>query len=219
MCTVAIVNRHPFLRHAISSVCLDTGLTVFQLARDGMELLEYLNNASPLPDIIFIDIDLPGKGGIEVARTISLTWPAIKIICFATVCHEKHITDMLRNGAAAYLTNDSEPQEIVRAIQAVREGRIYIPVEIIEEWKIPASYLYPRPKEKFRNRLLSDREYEFLEFCASDLSYKEIAHLMSVEYKTIDNYRAAVSSKLNIHTRAGLAVYAGKYGLRKVGNF
>jgi len=86
---------------------------------------------------------------------------------------------------------------------------------LVEEWKIPANYLKPNYQKKYRTRLLNDKEYEFLGYCALDLGYKEIAGKMGVGYKTIDTYRATVTKKLNIHTRAGLAVYTIKHGLDK----
>ena len=94
-----------------------------------------------------------------------------------------------------------------------KNNEIYIPDNILKEWKIPTDYLKSNNIKKFKTHLLNEREYEFLSYCATDYEYKGIADRMDIEYATLNIYRASVCKKLNIHSRAGLAVYAKHYGL------
>lgn len=213
MYTVAVANECAFLRNAISLICRNHGLSVLFQASNGLILQEYLSSAILFPDIIFMDVYMPGINGIEATAFISQHYPLIKVIALSLYCHEKLIIDMLKCGARGYLTKDTEFEEILVAVQAVMNDEIYIHAKVIEKWKIPANYLKPNPHNKYKTRLLNGREYEFVSYCATDMGYKEIAYKMGLKYKTVDNYRAAVCEKLNIHTKAGLAAYAVKHGL------
>jgi DNA-binding NarL/FixJ family response regulator len=213
MFKVVITDDISIVRQAFTLICQSLGLVVLYQACNGLDLQIYLANTDILPDIIFMDIDMPVINGIDAASYVSLHHPLIKIIGLSIFCNDRHIISMLRNGAKGYLTKDTDKEEIQFAINAVMNNQMFIPSKILEEWKISSEYLQSDHKKKYKTTLLNTKEYEFLSFCATDYGYKEIADKMNVEYKTIDNYRAAVSTKLNIHTRQGLAIYAVRHGL------
>jgi DNA-binding NarL/FixJ family response regulator len=213
MIKVVIADDVALVRQAFTLICQSIGFLVLYQACNGLNLQEYLANTDVLPDIIFMDINMPVINGIDTTAHVSSHYPMIKVIVLSVFCNDIHIINMLKYGAKGYLTKNTEKEEILFAVTTVMKDNIYIPPSILEEWKIPACYLKSDNKKKYKPVLLNTKEYEFLSYCASELSYKEIAVRMNVEYKTIDNYRASVAGKLDIHTRQGLAVYAVKHGL------
>lgn len=213
MIKVVIADDIALVRRAFTLICQSIGFVVLYQACNGLDLQEYLSHADMLPDIIIMDIDMPVINGIDATAYVSLHHPLIKVIGLSIFCNDRHIINMLKNGAKGYLTKNTDNEEILTAVKSVMSNGMFIPSSILEEWKIPSCYLKPDNNKKYKTILLNTKEYEFLSYCATDFGYKEIADKMNVEYKTIDNYRAAVSKKLNIHTRQGLAVYAVKHGL------
>jgi len=213
MIKVVIADDVALVRQAFTLICQSIGFLVLYQACNGLNLQEYLSNTDLLPDIIFMDINMPISNGIDSTAYVSSHHPMIKVIVLSIFCNDIHIINMLKSGAKGYLTKNTDKEEILFAVTTVMNNDIYIPSSILEEWKIPACYLECGNQKKYKPVLLNTKEYEFLGYCASDLGYKEIADKMSIEYKTIDNYRASVSKKLDIHTRQGLAVYAVKHGL------
>jgi len=213
MFKVVLAEDHELLRTSLALYLKDIGLQILYKACNGKDLQEYLSNAPILPDIILMDIEMPFINGIDATAYVSKHHPSIKVIGLSFYSNDLHIINLLKNGAKGYMAKGVSAQEISVAINAVMNNEIFIPTPILEEWEIPAEYLKPDYQKKYKTTLLNTKEYEFLSYCASEWSYKEIADKMNVEYKTIDNYRAAVSAKLNIHTRQGLAVYTVKQGL------
>jgi DNA-binding CsgD family transcriptional regulator len=92
----------------------------------------------------------------------------------------------------------------------------YITPSILKEWKISPDYIKTGYYENYKTGLLTDREYELLSYCGTELTYKEIADKMNIKLPTVNNFRTAVSEKLDIHTRPGLTAYAISHGLTQI---
>lgn len=217
MYKIAIVDDYTLIREAFTDMFQKLGMDVLFTACNGKEVQTRLLNDPSLPDIIFMDINMPVMDGITATAFIAAHFPSIKVIALSGFCNEKHVIDMLKNGARGFITKDAGKEEVGHAITTIMKDEKYIPAKIISEQKIPAKYLKSNNNKKYKTKLLNDREYEFLGYCATDLGYKEIACEMGVHYKTIDTYRASVAQKLKIRTRAGLAVYAAINGFIKNG--
>ena len=213
MIKIALADDSMLMRSALSSLYRQLGMHVLFEAPNGRELLDCIMTAPVQPDIVSLDVRMPLMDGPKTTKHISSAYPHIRIIAVSLFCHEKHLVDMLTSGARAYLTKSAEAGDVREAINTVMAGDIYIHPEISRTWNVMPEDLHPDLNKKIRTRLLNKREYVFLAHCATDLSYKQIAEIMEVEYKTIDTYRAAVARKLNIQTRGGLAAYAVRYGL------
>jgi two-component system, NarL family, invasion response regulator UvrY len=215
MYTIAIVDDYALIRDAFSDMFQSLGFTVLFSAANGKELLHHLAQDNTRPQLVFMDINMPVMDGIAATAIVSADYPSIKVIGLSGFCNEKHIIDMLKNGAQGFITKNAQRDEVMQAAQLVMNDEKYLSDKTLNELNIPLQYLRKNNTKRYKTNLLNEREYEFLSYCATDLGYKEIASRMSVQYKTVDTYRASVSQKLNIHTRAGLAVYAVEKGISK----
>jgi DNA-binding NarL/FixJ family response regulator len=213
MYKVAIAGDTHLIRNACSLLLKSIGLVVLFHASDGLQLKEFLADANILPDIIFMEIDMPGMNGIDVTEYISTHHSLIKVIAFSIFCNDFHISKILKSGAKGYLTKNTNEEEILLAVNCAMNNTIFLPKAMVKEWKIPDDYFNPDSYKKYKPILLNEKQYEFLTYCSIDLSYKEIAKNMGVSYATVDTYRKAVSKKLAIYTRQGLTAYAIKQGL------
>ena len=122
---------------------------------------------------------------------------------------EKAIIEMLKAGAGGYLLKESKPSDLLIAIQTIKEKGFYI--NDLVSGRLMASLKKDPVKPIF-----SEKELNFLQFCSTELTYKEIATQMGVSHRTVDNYRESLFPKLNVKSRTGLLVYGIKNGLIKI---
>jgi two-component system invasion response regulator UvrY len=221
MYKIVIAEDNKVMRNWLFMYCQSLGWTVLFLAVNGLQLEEYLSaseaNSDPLPDIILMDISMPVINGIAATAFVSAHFPFIRVIALSLYVQEKPIIDVLRNGAKGYLDkNNMEPEDILSAADAAMNNEMYFSPSVLKEWQIPPACLKSGYHKNYRTFLLSNREYEFLSHCGTDMEYKEIADRMGVTLHTVNNYSTAVFEKLNIHTRAGLTAYAVKHGLTEI---
>lgn len=221
MYKIVIAEDHKFFRESLSLVCKTQGFHVLFLAVDGVNLEYYLNSSkndpSLIPDIILMDISMPRINGITATVYVARHFPSINVIALSIYAQEKPVLDMLRSGAKGFIDKGNvDYDEILLAINAVMCGEYYISPSVLEEWKIPPDYFKTEYHKKFEPNLLNKMEYQFLSYCGTELGYKEIAEKMGIKVHTANNYSAAVFEKLNIHSRAGLVIYAIKHGLTEI---
>lgn len=132
-------------------------------------------------------------------------FPGVNVLALSMFYNEFSIIKMLRLGAKGYIKKDADSEVLHKALKVVTGGGYYHP-------DVPVEKLYRRFSSA-KSLMLSEKEMEFLRFCCHDIGYKEIADLMHVSVRTVDNYRNALFAKLNIKTRIGLTIYALKSGL------
>jgi len=179
-------------------------------ADNGRDMIEKLQ-ASHLPDIILLDINMPEMNGYEAAEWLAANYPGIKMMAISMDDSAAAIVDMLRKGAKGYLMKDITEGELMKALDALVTDGSYYSAAIIDKLLYPSGVPLPRRKEE--SPTLNHRELEFLHMIALDLSYKEIADRMYLSPRTIDGYRDALFEKLNVKTRIGLLMYAVKKGI------
>ena len=179
-------------------------------AEDGRRALKAVRDLKP--DVVIMDVAMPGLNGIEATRQLVAERPDLKIIALSMHSERKFVTEMLKAGAAAYLLKDCAFEELVTAVQTVVTGKIYLSPGIagvvIENYVRNAPHV-----DRSVFSLLSDREREVLQLMAEGKSTKEIAVHLNVSIKTVETHRANIMTKLDIHNIAELTKYAIREGL------
>lgn len=200
---IALVDDHRLFRSGIASLINNfIGYTVIFEAANGDEMISKIKPDFK-PDIILLDINMPGMNGINTARWLKTAYPEIQIIVLSMFDDAEKVLAMLKLGVKGYLLKDSEPIEFERALQKVSQGDVYYP-EFVTKVLVDS---INNPVE-FDN--LNAREVEFLKLVATELTYKEIADQMRVSVRTVDGYRDQLFEKLQVKSRVGLVLYAIK---------
>lgn len=189
------------------------GLQVLGEAPDGATALEMC--AGEVPDIAVIDIHLSGSvDGIEVARQLRARHPSVKVLFLSSDADSGVVRRAIEAGAKGYLLKESAPDDLLRAIQAVRGGQFFLASEVaaavVEDYR---QHLAGEPAAKASQ--LSARERQVLPLLVEGLHNKEIAEKLGVSVKSVETYRARLMEKLHIKSTAELVRYAIREGLVK----
>jgi len=211
--SIVIADDHTIVRQGMRKL-LETypELQILGESQDGDETVELAKQL--LPDLIIMDISMPGLSGLEATRQIKKRFPEVKILILTMHAEKEYIFNILQSGASGYLLKGSPIEELISAIHAVRRGEFYLspPVSksIIEDY-IGGGRAIRRPVAA-RSQMLTTREREVLQLIAEGHTSKSIATHLSVSFKTIETHRSHIVQKLNIHNAAGLIRYAIQKG-------
>jgi two-component system invasion response regulator UvrY len=209
---IAMVDDHILLRDALASVIngFEDCQVILQAAH-GKELLEKMQ-ADHLPDLIILDLNMPEMDGFETTRHIRMNYPGIYVLILTMYDSEITLLRLLQAGARGFLKKDIHPGELKLAIQSVMKSGYFYSYNstgrLINLFKKDMSHANQADR-----LILSENEMTFLKLASTDMTYKEIALMMKISPRTIDNYRDALFLKLNVKSRVGLAIYAIKCGL------
>lgn len=210
---VAIVDDHSLMRSALARV-INTfeGYSVVLEADNGLELKEKLNS-SVLPDIVLLDVNMPGMDGFETTQFLHRSYPHVKVLALSMLSDEKTIIKIFRLGAKGYLMKNTDAAELKKALDSVMDKNVYLSDFVSDKL---VTGLNQQQDETEKTVVLNERERDFLRWTCSELSYKDIAEKMFVSPRTVDDYRQALFNKLKVHSRVGLAMYAIRNGLVEI---
>lgn len=205
---VAIADDHAIVCESISKMVSSfPGFEVTIKASNGKQLIEKLKKADTLPEICILDIQMPEMNGYETMEQIKKEWPDMKVLALSMLDDEFAIIRMLKLGASGYLSKSSGLEELQKALTYLYEKGYY------SSEFVASSYFRSLKGEKNVNVKITDRQIEFLKYCCTELSMKEIAVKMSISTSTALSYRNALCDKLDLTTRQGLTIYAIKSGI------
>ncbi|UMB59532.1 response regulator transcription factor [Lutibacter sp. A80] len=203
---IIIVDDHLLFGNALNGLVSNfKEFNVLAVLNNGKELVDYISNNNSIPEIILMDIQMPIMNGIEATSWLKNNKPEIKVLALSMECDESTILAMLRAGAKGYLLKDIHPDILHHALNQVNLNGYYYTDSIANT--LLNSINQP---EKPINIILKDRELEFLKLTVSEKTYKEIAEVMCLSPKTVENYREALFEKLEVKSRIGLVIYAIK---------
>ena len=198
-----IVDDHAMLRGGLRAL-LQSGFesVAFGEAQDGAQALAVLR-AEPW-DIVVLDVSLPGRNGLDLLKEVKAEWPRLPVLVLTGHREDELAVRALKAGAAGYLTKESAPDELVRAVRKILNGGRYVTEAVAEQLADEAGFnVQERPHDA-----LSDREYDVMCRLASGKTVTEIANEMSLSVKTISTYRTRILQKMRLRNNAAIVQYA-----------
>lgn len=205
MIKVLIVDDHPLVREGLKKVVSQrtTNIKVIGEASSANQLMGKL--AENLPDIVILDIAMPGKSGLDVLKEIKEFYPHLPVLILSMHPEDRFAIRALKAGASGYLTKSSISDQLVKAIKRiVTKKKKYISQSLAEE----LAERVDSHSEKPLHESLSDREYQILCMIASGKKVNEIANELSLSVQTVHTYRSRIKDKTGLNTNVELTRYA-----------
>jgi two-component system invasion response regulator UvrY len=208
---IGLIDDHILLRDSLARVINSfENYTVSMVAENGKAFIEKLNPLNK-PDILILDLNMPEMDGHETTYWIAKNHPEIRILIL-TMYDSETLIHLIKSGVRGFLKKDVSPGELKYAMQCIMADGNYCSHTI-------TGRLFNLMKNQGNKNstwgsvILSEHEITFLKYVTSEMTYKEIALLMKISPRTIDNYRDALFLKLNVKSRVGLAMYAIRSGI------
>ena len=203
MIRVMLCDDHAMLRRGIRDTLTDAvDIQISGEAGSYPELREALRHADC--DVMLLDINMPGRGGLEVLASLKETHPDIKVLIVSMYPEDQYALRSLKAGAHGYLNKAGPPEDLIRAVRTVMDGRKYLTAEVAQLLADSVS----RPAEEEPHNSLSEREMQTLLKIASGKRLSDIAEELMLSPKTVSVYRTRVLEKLGLSNNAELTVYA-----------
>ena len=208
MIRLLIADDHGIVRKGLKQIVAEIpGMVVTGEAASGEEALQLAKEQEF--DVAIIDIAMPGRGGLDILKSLRALSPSLKIIMLSMYSEEQYAIRSLRDGASAYLTKANATDELVKAIETVASGKRYITPSVAERL---ASYI-EEDSSRLPHESLSDRELQVLTMIGSGKSMSEIAVDLSLSIKTVSTYRARLLEKMGMESNAQLIRYTVQHTL------
>lgn len=204
---VLLVDDHAVVREGYRRLLEATG-EIAVVAEAGNGEAAYASFVACDPDVVVMDISLPGIGGLEALRRIRSRAPAARVLMFSMHENPVFVERALDGGASGYVTKASAPDMLVEAVQAIATGRRFLPKDLARQ----ISESRPRAEHR-RLEILTEREFEVLRLLADGRSLTEIAALLCVSGKTVANYQTNIRQKLSVDNPMQLLRLALSCGL------
>ena len=211
---ILLADDHQIFREGLASLLeRQQDMDVIQQASDGLQAVRVSRDLKP--DVVVMDLTMPGMNGIEATRLITNEVPGVKVLCLSVHGDTQFISAVLDAGASGYLLKDCAFEELVTAIHTVIGKQIYlspgIAGTIVDDYKARRPESVPSAFSQ-----LTEREREIVQLLAEGQSTKEIAERLCLSVKTVGTHREHLMAKLHVHSLAQLTKYAIREGLTSV---
>ena len=203
---VMLVDDHEFVRHAVAQALEAPDITVVAQASSGEAAVSLA--LGERPEVILLDIHLPGMSGIEVVRELAPKLPECKIVMLTVSATKMQVMEAIAAGAAGYLTKDLGPEALQRAVRGVRSGHLPMSRTLAASTLRHFSELINRVRASGGMELtgLSDRELQVLRFLSQGMTDRQIAALLVLSPRTVEKHVGTILRKLGVGTRAQAAL-------------
>jgi len=219
---LVLVDDHDVVRTSLKTYLEShKGFRVVGEAKNGEAAIQVILEYQP--DVVVMDITMPGMSGLEATKRINVSCPNCKVLALTVHNDKQYFFEMLSVGAVGYLTKQAAAEELIAAIQAVAEGDVYLQPALarwlLEDYqRLVADYNLTADREKDSKSLevLSKRELQVLELVAQGLTTPQIAETLGISPKTVARHRERIMNKLDLHSIAELVKFAIQTGLIKI---
>ncbi|MEZ4514152.1 MAG: response regulator transcription factor [Chloroflexota bacterium] len=207
---ILVADDHPLFRAGVvASLSRQPNFTVIAEASSGEEA--YILAAEHLPDILLLDITMPGEGGISAAQRIASAFPIVRIIMLTVSEDQDNLLNALKAGAKGYVLKGVSARELATAVRTVADGDVYISAQLAGGILFEMTHNPVTPKDPFSE--LTERERQILTLLADGLTNREIGSQLFLAEKTIKHYMTNILQKLQVRSRVEAALLAQKHGL------
>ncbi|MGD9154598.1 MAG: response regulator transcription factor [Bacillota bacterium] len=217
MMRVLIVDDHTLVREGLSNLLTVNGITVVGTAGSGQEALEQV--ALLQPDVLLMDVDMPGEDGIGATRRIKAKYPQIKIVMVTVVQDDRHLFEALKAGASGYILKSASKEQFIELLTGLEAGEP--PFSTGLAGRVVAEFTRREQEHDYNQTLdaktkgLSSRQVEILKLVAEGLTYKKIAVQLRLSEATIKYHIREISGRLQLENRSQLIAFASQAGLTK----
>jgi len=209
--TIVLADDHPVVRLGLRALLeAEPDFELLGEAADGLEVAPLVERLRP--NVLVLDLIMPGINGLDVTREVTRKWPETKVIILSMHATEGYVLDSLRNGASAYVLKGSHATDLVQAVREVAAGRRFLSPPLSER----AVEVYARSAERATLDLydtLTTREREVFHLAADGYSSADIASRLFVSPRTVETHRANLMRKLGLRTQTELVRYALRRGI------
>lgn len=209
---VVIADDHTVVRQGIRGVLEEVaGLEVVGEAGDGDEALRLVSELKP--DVVVLDVNMPGRTGLEVASELREAANPTRILILSMHDDPEYVLQAVRSGADGYVLKDVAPADLRDAVKAVHEGREYFTARVTQQLSVALRKEIEAEQLRSRIDSLTRREREVLLHVARGLTNREIGDTLTISPRTVETHRERVMGKLRIRTVAGLTRFVVEHGL------
>jgi DNA-binding NarL/FixJ family response regulator len=200
---ILIADDHSAIRIGVKQICSsEFPLVQFGEAVNYAEVFQKLNESEW--DILILDIDLPGRNGLDILKQIKAEKSKVPVLMFSFHSEEQIALRALKLGASGYLSKEAADMELIKAINKILDGKKYVSQALSEQFL----EMLDNNSEKEPHELLSEREYQTLLLIASGKTVSEIAEILFLSTPTVSTYRARILEKMRLKNNAELTTYA-----------
>lgn len=210
---IGLVDDHMIIRTGLKSLIESTEkYKVILQSSDGIDLFDQLEKMDKKPEMLVIDISMPKMDGFAIIERITKEYPYIKTLVFSLFSAEDAMLNAINRGACGYLPKSADPEELITALNSIVKTGFYFTNHSKQQQKASTESI-KKLKAFHGKQVLTEKEIQFIRLAATNMTYKEIAVLMKVQPKTVENYRDSLFQKLGINNRAALTLYGIQNGI------
>ena len=209
--SIVLADDHPVVLRGMRTLLeSEADFSVVATAGDGLEAVRLAERLQP--DVLVVDLMMPGLSGLEVLRVVRQRAPRTQVVVLSLHSTSAFVAEALKHGATGYVLKDSTEEQLVRAVREAAAGRRYLSAPVTER-AIDAYIEQTRSSGLDPHETLSAREREVLQLVAEGKTSAEIAARLHISHRTVENHRARLMAKLGLKNQSELVRYALRRGL------
>ncbi len=216
---IALADDQILFREGISSIIKnEKDFSLIIEADNGLDFLSKLRSTNELPEVLLMDMEMPGMDGMQLNEEIRKKYPSIKVIVLSVHAKERLISRMIQAGASGYLLKNCNREELITAVRNVFENGFYITPNVIQALRSPLANAKGITNTQSIPVDISQREIEVLKLICEEFSNAEIADKLFISVRTVDGHRNNLLAKTGCHNTAGLVLFAVKHHIYEIMN-